>query len=122
MLKILIVDDNPVNQKFATLSLHKEYDIDTADHGLEALKKVQVKKYDLILMDLFMPVMDGAEATMKIRQLDNNLNQNIPIVFYTTSDLESDRRRCLQNGANDYLIKPLKAGYLQKRIKSILKV
>ena len=121
-MKILVVDDNPVNQKFATLSLHNQYDIETADHGLEALKKVQEKKYDLILMDLFMPVMDGAEATMRIRQMDNNLNQHIPIVFYTTSDLESDRRRCLQNGANDYLIKPLKAGYLQKRINNILKV
>ncbi|MGQ8338674.1 response regulator [Sunxiuqinia sp. A32] len=121
-MKILIVDDNPVNQKFATLSLHNDYDIETADHGLEALEKVQVKKYDLILMDLFMPIMDGAEATLKIRQLDSNLNKNIPIVFYTTSDLESDRRKCLQYGANDYLIKPLKAGYLQKRIKHILKI
>lgn len=120
-MKILIVDDNPVNQKFATLSLHSEYDVETADDGLEALKKVQEKKYDLILMDLFMPVMDGAEATMKIRQMNDNRNQNIPIVFYTTSDLESDRKRCLKNGASDYLIKPLKASYLQKRIKNILR-
>ncbi len=121
-MKILVVDDNPINQKFATLSLRKDYEIETADHGLEALKKVQENKFDLILMDLFMPVMDGAEATMKIRQMDNNYNQNIPIVFYTTSDLESDRRRCLKNGANEYLIKPLKASHLQSRIKNILKI
>ena len=54
-----------------------------------------------------MPVMDGAEATLQIRQSGNKLNKHVPIIFVTTNDYEHERERCLKNGGNDYLIKPV---------------
>lgn len=106
-MKVLVVDDNPINQKFLFYSLKKYYEIETADNGLEAVEKLEDKKFDVVLMDLLMPVMDGAEATLRIRASENTRNKHIPIIFVTTNDFEHDRVRCLGNGGDDYLIKPV---------------
>lgn len=106
-MKVLVVDDNPINQKFLFYSLKKYYEIETADNGLEAVEILEKKKFDVVLMDLLMPVMDGAEATLRIRASKEPRNKNIPIIFVTTNDYEQDRIRCLNNGGNDYLIKPV---------------
>ena len=106
-MKVLDVDDNPINQKFLFYSLKKYYEIETADNGLEAVEILEKKKFDVVLMDLLMPVMDGAEATLRIRASKEPRNKNIPIIFVTTNDYEQDRIRCLNNGGNDYLIKPV---------------
>lgn len=67
-MRLLIVDDNPINQKFLYYSLKNLYDIETADNGFEAVRILEQKHFDIVLMDLSMPVMDGAEATRKIRE------------------------------------------------------
>lgn len=115
-MKLLIVDDNPINQKFLYYSLKKYYEIETADNGLEAVEILEKNNFDVVLMDLSMPIMDGAEATLRIRRSINDLNKNVPIIFVTTNDYEHERERCLNNGGNDYLIKPVDIDELLKSI------
>jgi CheY-like chemotaxis protein len=115
-VKLLIVDDNPINQKFLYYSLKKYYEIETADNGLEAVEKLEKNNFDVVLMDLSMPVMDGFEATLLIRQSENTRNKNIPIIFVTTNDYEHERVRCMENGGSDYLIKPVDINALLKSI------
>jgi two-component system, sensor histidine kinase len=106
-VKLLIVDDNPINQKILYYSLKKYYEIETANNGLEAVEMLEKKNFDVVLMDLTMPVMDGAEATLRIRKSINAMNKHIPIIFVTTNDFEHERVRCMKNGGSDYLIKPV---------------
>lgn len=106
-MKLLIVDDNPINQKFLTFSLKRHFDIETANNGLEAVNTLDATDFDIVLMDLSMPIMDGAEATKRIRESRNFRNKHIPIIFVTTNDFEHERIRCLENGGDDYLIKPV---------------
>ncbi len=115
-MKLLIVDDNPINQKFLYYSLKKYYEIDTANNGLEAVKILDSQHFDVVLMDLSMPVMDGADATLLIRESLNFSNKHIPIIFVTTNDFEHERNRCLKNGGDDYLIKPIDIDELLKSI------
>ena len=115
-MKLLIVDDNPINQKFLYYSLKKYYEIETADNGLEAVEKLEKNNFDLVLMDLSMPVMDGVEATVLIRRSENKMNKHIPIIFVTTNDYEHERMRCMNNGGNDYLIKPVDIDALLRSI------
>ena len=68
------------------------------------------------LYDLWMPIMDGAEATLRIRQLESQHGKQTPIMVFTTSNMESDRSRCLAYGANDYLVKPVRATTLQEKV------
>lgn len=120
-MKLLIVDDNPINQKFLYYSLKKFYEVETADNGLEAVEKLDEEKFDVVLMDLLMPVMDGAEATLKIRESIFFRNKHIPIIFLTTNDFEPERKRCLKNGGDDYIIKPIDVDELLKSIDFHLK-
>jgi CheY-like chemotaxis protein len=106
-VKLLIVDDNPINQKILYYSLKKYYEIETANNGLEAVEMLEKENFDVVLMDLTMPVMDGAEATLRIRKSINAMNKHIPIIFVTTNDFEHERVRCMKNGGSDYLIKPV---------------
>lgn len=106
-MKLLIVDDNPINQKFLSYSLNKHFEITTAFNGQEALSILNNYDFDVVLMDLSMPVMDGAEATRRIRQSLLFRNRHIPIIFVTTNDFDQERERCLELGGDDYLIKPV---------------
>ena len=115
-MKILVVDDNPINQKFVLYSLRNAHVIDTANDGEEAIEKVIHNTYDLIIMDLWMPIMDGAEATLRIRQLEHLPSRQTPIMVFTTSTMEKDRNRCLHYGANDYLVKPVRAATLMEKV------
>lgn len=116
---ILLVEDNAVNQKLASLMLKKGgYTIDVAHDGQEAIDQyTQSKngvKFDLIFMDLQMPVMDGLTATKKIRQWEQanksstNGQPHIPIVAVTANAIKGDREICLNAGMNDYITKPIK--------------
>lgn len=115
-MKILVVDDNPINQKFVQLSLRNAHVIETANDGEEAVMKASNNLYDLIIMDLWMPIMDGAEATLRIRQLDRQYNRQTPILVFTTSNMENDRTRCLEFGADEYLVKPVRAATLMEKV------
>lgn len=120
-MKLLIVDDNPINQKFLYYSLKKYFEIETAYNGLEAVNILEKQNFDVVLMDLSMPVMDGAEATRQIRESIQFRNKHIPIIFVTTNDFEHERIRCMENGADDYLIKPIDIDELLNSIDFHLK-
>ncbi len=121
-MKLLIVDDNPVNQKLLFYSLKKYFEVVTANNGLEAVILLDNEIFDIVLMDLSMPVMDGAEATLRIRKSINENNRNIPIIFLTTNDYDHERERCMNNGASEYLLKPIDIDLLIKTIEEHLAV
>jgi CheY-like chemotaxis protein len=106
-VKLLIVDDNLINQKFLYYSLKKYFEIETVNNGLEAVELLEKQNFDVVLMDLAMPVMDGADATWQIRESEKFRNKYIPIIFISTNDFEHERVRCMENGADDYLVKPV---------------
>ncbi|MBN1472890.1 MAG: response regulator [Syntrophaceae bacterium] len=104
--QILLVEDNLVNQKVATAVLKRfGHHIDIANNGAEAVQAVKQADYDLIFMDVQMPVMDGCEATAQIRFLDKPKNQ-IPIIAMTANAMKGDREKYLQVGMDDYISKP----------------
>ena len=119
-MRILVADDNPVNQKLVYYTLKRFYDIEVANNGAEVLSMLETKPIDLILMDLAMPVMDGAQATEKIRLMEKENNNRVPIIFVTTSDIEKDRVNCLALGADDYLIKPVDTETLISKVRYYL--
>ncbi len=112
--RILLVEDNIVNQKVA-LGILKKLGLkaDTAANGLEALQALESEPYDLVLMDVQMPQMDGLEATHQIRDTQSKvLDHEIPIIAMTANAMQEDRERCLQAGMNDYVAKPVQAQVL----------
>jgi CheY-like chemotaxis protein/signal transduction histidine kinase len=119
--KILLVEDNLINQKIVLLSLKNQVNhIDVAAHGKEALEMFGLKQYDLILMDIMMPVMDGIVATKKIREIESTSAQHIPIIAVTANALAGDRENCLAAGVDDYIAKPFSAEVLIKKMKALL--
>ena len=106
--KILIVDDTSVNLLVAKALLKPiGMTIETAENGQEALERVANTTYDLIMMDHFMPGMDGVETTQRIRALDGNPNQHIPIIALTADVMEGVKEELLSKGMNDFLAKPI---------------
>jgi CheY-like chemotaxis protein/signal transduction histidine kinase len=119
--KILLVEDNEINQKIVLLSLNKRVNrIDVAANGKEALEMFGLRQYDLILMDIMMPVMDGLTATKKIREIESTMDTHIPIIAITANALAGDRDNCLAAGADDYIAKPFQAEVLIKIMKNLL--
>jgi len=122
-LSILIVEDNELNQQLAiTLLNNWGHTVEVANNGVEALELHQNGKYDLILMDMQMPVMGGTTATIKIREREENGHDHVTIIAMTASVLEGDREECLSIGMDDYLSKPFKVENLQSIIKKYSKV
>jgi CheY-like chemotaxis protein len=106
-LRILVAEDNPVNRELATTMLRKRgHQVDTATNGLEAVAAVKRGRYDLVLMDIQMPEMDGFEATKAIRALGDR--GKLPVVALTAHALSGERERCLAHGMDGYLSKPFK--------------
>ena len=101
ILKILLVEDNLLNQRIVLFSLKKYNHIVTiANNGLEAVEKFKKAQFDVILMDIMMPVMDGLEATVKIREVEvtNNAGKRTPIIALTANTMDNDRNKCLSYG------------------------
>ncbi len=106
-LKILLAEDNAVNKKLATKLLEKlGQNVVAVENGLEVLDALNKDEYDLILMDIQMPKMDGVEATRRIRQAENK-DKHIPIIAITAHAMQGDRESFLEAGMDDYLSKPL---------------
>lgn len=117
---VLLVEDNAVNQKLAIRLLTKMgHHVDIAENGVQALRMVQQKTYDVILMDLQMPLMGGLEATQKIRELETALGRHTPILAMTAHAAEQDEQRCREVGMDGYLTKPVQTGLLRNEIERL---
>jgi signal transduction histidine kinase/DNA-binding response OmpR family regulator len=122
-LSILIVDDNPLNLEIFRDLLHNsvnQINVTTAHGGKEALQKLDNSDFDLILMDLQMPELDGYETTQLIRSLSDEKKQCIPIIALTAHVLEGVHEKCLASGMNDTLSKPINLQHLYTKICSLL--
>ncbi|MCB0280962.1 MAG: response regulator [Calditrichae bacterium] len=106
-LEILLVEDNEINQKVAKKILEKlGHHVDFAFNGIDAIEKFSQKKYDMIFMDIQMPVLDGIEATRRIRAQQED--EHIPIVAMTANASSEDKRKCIEAGMDDFIAKPVK--------------
>ena len=107
-IRILLVEDNPVNQKVATgLLKRRGHDVTVAQHGQEALDILEKSTFELVLMDLQMPVMGGFEATAAIREREKTTGKRLRIVAMTAHAMNGDRERCMAAGMDGYLSKPV---------------
>ena len=119
--RILLVEDNAINQKIVLLSLNKLVNrIDVASNGKQALEMFGSKQYDLILMDIMMPIMDGIVATQKIREIESTGDRHVPIVAVTANALAGDRENCLAAGVDDYIAKPFTTEMLIRKMRNWL--
>lgn len=122
-MKFLLVEDNEINQEIA-LSVLGEFGatIDVANNGKEGLDMflANPEKYDIIFMDIQMPIMDGFEATRQIRASDTKTSKTIPIVAMTAEVFQEDINNALNAGMNEHLGKPFKVSDLVAAIKSVL--
>jgi signal transduction histidine kinase/DNA-binding response OmpR family regulator len=120
-LQILLVEDSPVNQKLANAVLQKaRHQVTIANHGREALDIWRSQAFDLILMDIQMPEMDGLEATQAIRAQERTRGGHIPIIAMTAHALKGDRERCLEAGMDEYVSKPIHAKNLLETIQAVM--
>jgi CheY-like chemotaxis protein len=120
--QILLVEDNAVNQMVGVTMLKKlGYGVDVAVNGEEAIDALQKQPYDLVLMDIHMPGMDGHQATMTIRDPQSPvLDHQIPVIAMTASVLPADREACIRSGMNDFISKPIRSPELAARLKQWL--
>lgn len=125
--KILLAEDNLVNQKLAVRILEKQgHQIEVVENGLEAYEAIKKNKYDVVLMDVQMPVMGGFEATEKIRQWEkksnpiDSLSFRTPIIALTAHAMLGDREKSLAKGMDDYVSKPLKPKLLMQTINKCI--
>ncbi|MBF0432929.1 MAG: response regulator, partial [Fibrobacteria bacterium] len=113
-LKVLVAEDNAINQQFISKYLKRlGCEVDLAENGKQAYQKVSLNEYDLCLMDVMMPEMDGIDATREIRK---NQNEDLPILALTANAMEGDKEKCLLAGMNDYLSKPINPETLKEKI------
>ena len=122
--KVLLVEDNMINQRIVILSIQRLVkSITVANNGQEAVDKFKDSKHDIILMDIQMPVMDGIQATKKIREIE--LNKRIvptPIIAITANALAGDREHCLASGMDEYISKPFQVDTLVSKMKNLLAI
>jgi len=117
---LLLVEDNLVNQKVTALSLRRlGFEVETASNGKAAVEAVQKQRFTAILMDCQMPVMNGFEATERIRELTHG---DVPIIAMTAAAMSKDRERCLEVGMNDYLSKPVQKADLERMLEKWIPV
>jgi CheY-like chemotaxis protein/HPt (histidine-containing phosphotransfer) domain-containing protein len=121
--RILVVEDNPINQQLARQLLIKlGYTATLAESGLEALEALSQKRFDLILMDIMMPGMDGLETTRQIRQREaaSGKGEHVPIIAVTANAVAGDKEHCLAAGMDGYVTKPVNPGVLHAEIRRFL--
>ena len=121
-LRVLLAEDNPVNQTLAMRILERlGHKVEVVNNGKEALRQVQAEEFDLILMDVQMPEMDGLEATTAIRQAETGTGKHTPIVAMTAHAMKGDREKCLSAGMDGYLSKPVRIDELKQILSEIEK-
>lgn len=121
--KILVVDDYFINIELMREMLQcLDCEVDTAENGVEAMKRYQETKYDMIFMDIQMPEMDGFEATKRIREAEAGGKPHTPVIAVTASAMANDRQKCLDMGLDDYVSKPFQIADLEKVLNKYLDV
>jgi CheY-like chemotaxis protein len=114
-VRVLVAEDNLINQKIVRIMLQKAgCEVLAVDDGHKAVEAVQTNPFDLVLMDLHMPQLDGLQATRQIRALESKVKE-VPIIALTASAFTDDRDRCLAAGMNDFITKPIKLDYLLEK-------
>ncbi|MCH5376774.1 MAG: response regulator, partial [Planctomycetes bacterium] len=122
-LQVLLVEDSLLNQKLAEAVLKKAgHRVTIANNGREALDIWRSQAFDVVLMDIQMPEMDGYEATRAIRDQEQKTGGHIPIIAMTAHALKGDRERCLESGMDEYVSKPIHAKRMLETIESVLNV
>ena len=116
-----MAEDNHVNQVLAVRLLEKRgHHVQVAGDGREALEKLKAADFDLVLMDVQMPVMGGFEATAAVRELEKGTGKHIPIVALTARSMKGDRERCLAAGMDGYIGKPIHSEELFEQIEALI--
>lgn len=116
-ITILLAEDDQINQQVAGRILEKEgFETKIVENGADALEEYKTNDYDLILMDVNMPTMDGLEASGEIRNIEQGSGEHIPIVALTAGAMEGDKELCLEAGMDDYLSKPIQKNALEKAL------
>jgi len=108
VLRVLVAEDNAVNRLVAQRLLQKKgHTIAVAHNGREALERIRAEHFDIVLMDIQMPDLDGYAATAEIRKLEAGNGKHVPIIGVTAHAMEGDRERCLAAGMDGYVAKPI---------------
>jgi CheY-like chemotaxis protein len=114
---ILLAEDVPINQELATIVLEQlGHTVTLAANGIEAVEQFRSGSFDLVLMDMQMPLMDGLQATRAIREHEQGSGRRIPIIAMTANASENDRQNCLASGMDDFIVKPVRAEVLRKTL------
>jgi CheY-like chemotaxis protein len=120
-LRVLLAEDNAVNRVLAVRLLEKRgYAVSVAENGREAVTALEKGTFDIVLMDVQMPEMDGFQATSAIREREANSDGHVPIVALTAFALKGDEQRCLSAGMDAYVSKPLRTDELFATIERLL--
>jgi CheY-like chemotaxis protein len=120
-VRVLLAEDNKVNQTLAMRLLEKlGCHVTVVDNGRHAIDALAENEFDIILMDVEMPEMDGISATKEIRRREQDSKQHIPIVAVTAHAIVGDRERCLEAGMDDYLSKPVRINEIRAMLTKIL--
>jgi two-component system chemotaxis response regulator CheY len=118
----LVVEDSPMMRQLLVFALAriKALRVIEADDGVDALRKLTTAKFDLVITDINMPVLDGLKLVKKIRT--DEVHKDVPIMIVTTEGSAEDRQRALQLGANAYITKPIQAPQVIAKVKELLKI
>jgi CheY-like chemotaxis protein len=120
-LSILLAEDSLVNQRLAVGLLEKHgHRVTLANNGREALDQIEKRTFDVVLMDVQMPELDGLAATEQIRQRENSTSRRLPIIAMTAHALKGDRERCLAAGMDEYVAKPVRERQLLLALHAVL--
>jgi two-component system, chemotaxis family, chemotaxis protein CheY len=118
----LVVEDSPMMRQLLVLALSrvKNLQVTEADDGVDGLRKLATGKFDIILTDINMPIMDGLKLVKRVRS--DPAHKDVPIVVVTTEGSEEDKERALQLGANAYITKPIQAPQVIAKVRALLKM
>jgi CheY-like chemotaxis protein len=120
-LRILLAEDSVVNQKLAIGLLHKYgHEVTVANNGIEAVEQWSSGAYDVVLMDIEMPQMNGIQATAELRARERTTGRHVPIVAMTAHALQGDEQRCLDAGMDAYVSKPIRTQHLFETLAAVI--
>ncbi len=115
--KALVADDYLINQELTKEMLEiMGCKVDVSDDGIETLKKYQKNHYDIIMLDVQMPEMDGYEVTRRIREIESQIGKHTIIIAITANALPGDEEKCIKSGMDDYIAKPIKGETLENKL------